>query len=166
MATTAFKGQPAHTKGDLPKVGQSVSFSNLVKHDLTETSLENYSGKKKVINIFPSIDTGVCAASVRKFNKEAAELENTVVFNISMDLPFALARFCGAEGIKNCETLSAFRSSFGKEWGLELTDTPLKGLFARSVVVLSKDNKVLYTELVPDITQEPNYEAALTASKQ
>ena len=163
MAQLTFRGQPAHTTGELPKVGSTVSFSKLVKNDLSEVSAGSYQGKNKVISIFPSIDTGVCAASVRHFNKEAASLKNTVVLNVSMDLPFANARFCGAEGIANCETLSAFRSAFGKEWGLEMKDTPLVGLLARAVVVLSADNKVLYTELVPEITQEPNYEAALKA---
>lgn len=163
MATTMFKGQPAHTNGDLPKVGQSVSFTQLVKTDLSEVSSDAYAGKYKVLNIFPSIDTGVCAASVRRFNKEAADLKDTVVLCISLDLPFANGRFCGAEGIKNCDTLSAFRSSFAKEWGLQLTDTVLKGLLARSVFVLSPDNKVIYSELVADITNEPNYDAALKA---
>lgn len=163
MAKLAFKGTPAHTTGDLPKVGQTMTFKNLIRNDLSEVSTETYAGKNKVLNIFPSIDTGVCATSVRTFNKEAGNLKNTVVLNVSMDLPFANARFCGAEGIKNCETLSAFRSQFGKDAGLVLSDTPLTGLFARAVVILSPDNKVLYTELVADIIQEPNYAAALKA---
>ncbi len=163
MATLALKGTPAHTVGDLPKVGQTMTFKSLIRNDLSEVSTETYAGKNKVLNIFPSIDTGVCAASVRTFNKEAANLKNTVVLNVSMDLPFANARFCGAEGIKNCETLSAFRSQFGKDAGLVLADTALTGLLARAVIILSPDNKVLYTELVPDIVQEPNYAAALKA---
>jgi thiol peroxidase len=163
MGKTSFKGQPSHTSGDLPKVGQSANFSQLVRNDLSEVSLETYKGKSKILSIFPSLDTGVCAASVRRFNKEAAQLKNTVVLNVSLDLPFANARFCGAEGISNCETLSAFRSSFGKDWGLKLLDSPLVGLLARAIVILSEDNKVLYTELIPEITQEPNYEAALQA---
>lgn len=163
MATLMFKGQPAHTAGELPKVGQTFSFSKLVRGDLSEVSADTFAGKKKVLNIFPSIDTSTCATSVRKFNKEAASLQNTVVLNISMDLPFAQNRFCGAEGITNCEALSAFRSAFGKESGLVMSDTPLVGLLARAVVVLSADNKVLHTELVPEIAQEPNYEAALKA---
>lgn len=163
MAKTAFKGTPANTVGDLPKVGQQVQFNKLVKTDLSEISAENFAGKYKVLNIFPSIDTGVCAASVRRFNKEATSLKNTVVINVSYDLPFALARFCGAEGIQNCETVSAFRSNLGKEWGLQLVDSPLAGLMSRSVVILNPENRVVYTELVPDITQEPNYEAALKA---
>ncbi len=163
MAKLAFKGTPAHTAGDLPKVGQAMTFKNLVRNDLSLVSNETFAGKNKVLNIFPSIDTGVCATSVRTFNKEASSLKNTVVLNVSMDLPFANARFCGAEGIKNCETLSAFRSQFGTDFGLVMTDTVLAGLFARAVVILSPDDKVLYTELVPDITQEPNYAAAMKA---
>jgi thiol peroxidase len=140
-----------------------MTFKNLIRNDLSEVSAETYAGKNKVLNIFPSIDTGVCATSVRTFNKEAADLKNTVVLNVSLDLPFANARFCGAEGIKNCETLSAFRSQFGKETGLVLSDTPLAGLLARAVIILSPENKVLYTELVSDIVKEPNYAAALKA---
>ncbi len=163
MAKTKFKTQPANTTGDLPQVGQAVKFSKLVKNNLTEVSLEDFAGKNKLLNIFPSVDTGVCATSVRKFNQEAANLKNTAVLNISADLPFAQARFCGAEGISNCESLSTFRSSFGKDWGVQMADTPLAGLLARAVIVLSADNKVLYVELVPEITQEPNYQAALKA---
>ena len=163
MSNIAFKGQPAHTVGELPPVGQTVKFSKLVKTDLSEVSEATYTGKYKILNIFPSIDTGVCAASVRRFNVEAASLKNSVVLCVSQDLPFANSRFCGAEGIANCDVLSAFRSDFGKSWGLEIADTVLAGLLARAVVVLSPDNKVLYTELVADITSEPNYEAALKA---
>lgn len=161
MSKITFKGQEANTAGELPKIGQTAAFSNLVKSNLSTVSIDAYEGKYKVLSIFPSIDTGVCAMSVRKFNQEAADLKNTVVLNISADLPFAHARFCGAEGITNCETLSTFRSDFGKEWGLKLLDTPLVGLLARAVVVLSPKNEVLYTELVSEITKEPNYEAAL-----
>ena len=163
MANIKFKGNPAHTSGELPKVGAKAPSFKLVKSDLSEASLENYSGKMKVLNIFPSVDTAVCAASVRKFNSEAAAAPNTVVLNVSMDLPFAQKRFCGAEGITNVEMLSAFRSSFGKDYGLLMTDTPLAGLCSRVVVVISADDKVLYTEQVADITTEPNYEAALKA---
>lgn len=165
MSKTAFRGGPANTNGELPKVGQVALFTKLVKNDLSEVSNENYKGMYKVISIFPSIDTGVCATSVRTFNKEAASLKNTVVLNVALDLPFAMARFCGAEGINNVETLSSFKSSFGKEWGLELIDTPLAGLHARAVIVLSPDDKVLYTELVSDIVNEPNYQAALAVLK-
>src|SRR3984957_16527559 len=163
MANIKFKGNPAHTSGELPKVGAKAPNFKLVKNDLSEASLESYAGKNKVLNIFPSVDTGVCATSVRKFNAEVSKAPNTVVLNISMDLPFAQKRFCGAEGITNVETLSAFRSSFGKDYGLMMTDTPLAGLCSRSVVVISADDKILYTEQVADITSEPNYEAALKA---
>lgn len=165
MAITAFRGSPTQTNGELPKLGQTALFSKLVKNDLSEVSNETYKGKNKIISVFPSIDTGVCAASVRRFNQEAASTNNTVILNIALDLPFAMARFCGAEGINNVETLSAFRSSFGREWGLEMTDSPLKGLLARAVIVLSPEDKVLYVELVNDIVNEPNYEAALKTIK-
>lgn len=161
MASLTFKGSPANTVGNLPTVGQKVTFSKLVKSDLSEATNTSYAGKRKVLNIFPSIDTGTCAASVRQFNKLAADMRNTVVLNVSLDLPFAQARFCGAEGIKNCESLSGFKSSFGADWGLTLTDSPISGLYARAVVVLSEDDQVLHTELVSDIVNEPNYEAAL-----
>lgn len=165
MAQTAFKGQPVNTVGRLPSIGETVRFSSLVKGDLSLASQLDYAGKYKILNIFPSIDTGVCAASVRRFNQEAANLKNTVVLNVSVDLPFAMSRFCGAEGIKNCETLSAFKSDLGKSWGLTMTDSPLAGLLARAVFVLSPDDKVLHAELVSDIVNEPNYEAALKAVK-
>lgn len=163
MALLKFKGQPANTISDLPKLGQVFNFSGLIRNDLSEVSSQTYQGKKKILSIFPSIDTGVCAQSVREFNKMATDLNNTVVLNISLDLPFANARFCGAEGIKNCETLSAFKSTFGKDSGLILQDTVLSGLLARAIIVLSEDNKVLHTELVSDITIEPNYQLALQA---
>lgn len=163
MASLKFRGNPANTNGNLPTVGQQVTFSKLVKGDLSEATNSTYAGKRKVLNIFPSIDTGTCAASVRQFNKLASDMRNTVVLNVSLDLPFAQSRFCGAEGIKNCESLSGFKSSFGTDWGLSLTDSPLAGLYARAVVVLSEDDKVLHTELVGDIVDEPNYEAALKA---
>lgn len=161
MASLKFRGNPANTNGNLPTVGQKVTFSKLVKSDLSEATNTTYAGKRKVLNIFPSIDTGTCAASVRQFNKLASDMRNTVVLNVSLDLPFAQSRFCGAEGIKNCESLSGFKSTFGTDWGLSLTDSPLAGLYARAVVVLSEDDKVLHTELVGDIVNEPNYEAAL-----
>lgn len=163
MATITLKGNPVHTSGELPAVGKVAPDFKLVKNDLSEVSLQNYAGKFKVLNIFPSVDTGTCAASVRKFNQEAARFDNAVVLNISADLPFAQARFCGAEGIKNCETLSAFRSQFGQEWGLKMTDSPLAGLLSRAVIVLSPDNKVLYTEQVNEIVNEPNYASALAS---
>ncbi len=163
MAKLALQGNPANTIGDLPKVGQKVQFSNLLKANLEVVNNETFAGKKKVLNIFPSIDTGVCAKSVREFNKLASDLKDTVVINVSMDLPFALGRFCGAEGIKNIESVSGFRSTFGKDMGLTMTDTALAGLYARAIIVLSPENTVLHTELVADIVQEPNYQAALKA---
>lgn len=161
MANITLKGNTIKTSGELPAVGSTAKDFRLTKSDLSDVSLENYAGKTKVLNIFPSVDTGTCAASVRKFNQEATKLNNTVVLNISADLPFAQARFCGAEGIKNCETLSSFRSNFGKEWGLQIENSPMASLLSRAVVILSPDNKVLYTEQVPEIVNEPNYEAAL-----
>jgi thiol peroxidase len=163
MANIKFKGNPAHTSGELPKIGANAPKFKLVKNDLSEASLESYAGKNKVLNIFPSVDTAVCATSVRKFNVEASKAPNTVVLNVSMDLPFAQKRFCGSEGIANAETLSAFRSSFAKDYGLMMADTPLAGLCSRAVVVISADDKILYTEQVADIASEPNYEAALKA---
>lgn len=161
MAKITLKGNAVNTSGSLPALGSTPVNFRLVRSDLSEATLDNFLGKTKVLNIFPSIDTATCAMSVRKFNEEAAKLNNTVVLNISADLPFAQARFCGAEGIKNCESLSAFRSTFGKDWGLQLTDSPLAGLLSRAVVILSPDNKVLYTEQVADIVSEPNYQAAI-----
>jgi thioredoxin-dependent peroxiredoxin len=161
MANITLKGNPVHTVGELPAVGTTTKDFQLTKSDLSEVTLSTYVGKTKVLNIFPSVDTGTCAASVRRFNVEAAKLNNTVVLNISADLPFAQARFCGAEGIKNVEMLSSFRSTFGKDWGLQISDSPLAGLLSRAVITLSPDNKVLYTEQVSETVNEPNYEAAL-----
>lgn len=165
MAQITFKGNPATTSGNLPNVGTTMKEFKLVKSDLSELTLSQYTGKNKILNIFPSIDTGVCATSVRKFNQEAANIPNTVVINISADLPFAQKRFCGAEGINNVETASTFRSGFGKEYGLELLDTPLAGLLSRCVIVLDKENKVIHTEQVADIVNEPNYQAAIQSVK-
>lgn len=164
MATTHFKGTPVNTTGNLPNIGVSAPNFNLVKKDLSTTTLADFKGKKVVLNIFPSIDTGVCAASVRRFNKEAAGLNNTVVLCVSKDLPFAQARFCGAEGIDNVVMASEFKNAnFSTSYGVLMTDGPLEGLMARSVVVLDENGVVKYTELVNDITQEPNYEAALAS---
>ncbi|WP_018676652.1 thiol peroxidase [Riemerella columbina] len=165
MANITFKGNPAKTVGALPEVGSTFKDFKLVNEELSEKSLNDYSGKRKVLNIFPSIDTGVCAASARKFNEEATQLDNTVVINISRDLPFALGRFCAAEGLNNVDTLSDFRGSFGEDFGVTLEDSPLKGLLSRAVVVLDENNKVLYTEQVAEITEEPNYANALAALK-
>ncbi|PCI26687.1 MAG: lipid hydroperoxide peroxidase [SAR324 cluster bacterium] len=164
MAQTKLKGNVVQTIGDLPSVGSQIPGFQLVKNDLSSQQLSDLQGKKIVFNIFPSIDTGVCATSVRKFNEEAGKLENTVVLCVSRDLPFALGRFCGAEGLENVTALSDFRSGdFGKAYGVELTDGPLAALMARAVVVADETGKVVYTELVPEITEEPNYEKALAA---
>lgn len=163
MATVTLKGNALETVGNLPKVGSSAPAFTLVKPDLSEVSLKDYQGKKLVLNIFPSIDTGTCAMSVRTFNQKATELENTEVLCISMDLPFALGRFCGAEGIDKVAAASGFRSSFGKDYGLTFSSGPLTGLYSRSVVVIDESGKVLYTEQVKETTQEPNYDAALKA---
>jgi len=161
MAKISFKGNPASTVGTLPAVGSHAPEFSLVSLQLAEVNLKEYAGKNKVLNIFPSVDTGTCAKSVRHFNEEASKLPNTVVLNISCDLPFAMGRFCGAEGIKNVELLSAFRSSFPDDYGLRLADSPLKALCSRAVVILSQDNKVLYVEQVAEIADEPNYDAAI-----
>ena len=161
MATTAFKGTPVSTVGDLPAPGQSAPEIQLVGSDLGEVTRPE--GRRTVLNIFPSVDTGVCAASVRKFNELAAGLENTEVIAASKDLPFALKRFCGAEGIERVTAASAFRSDFGQQYGVTMADGPMEGLLARSVVVLDTDGTVLHSQLVEDITQEPDYDAALAA---
>jgi len=164
MALTHFQGNPVKTNGNLPAVGTKAIDFSLVKADLSTISLADVKGKKVVLNIFPSVDTGVCAASVRRFNKEAGNLKNTVVVCISRDLPFALSRFCGAEGLANVVTASEFRNSdFSKAYGVLQIDGPLEGLLARSVVVLDENGVVKYTELVNEITEEPNYASALAA---
>ena len=162
MATVTLGGNPIHTSGELPKVGDSIKDFQLVKVDLSVANLESYKGSKLVLNIFPSIDTGTCATSVRQFNAKASELTNTKVLCISRDLPFAQKRFCGAEGIENVETLSDFKDgSFGKNYGLEIVDGPLAGLHSRVVIVADENGKVLHAEQVAEIANEPNYEAAL-----
>ena len=164
MATVTLKGNEIHTLGNLPVNGSKAPDFTLIKNDLSNTSLSDYKGQKVVLNIFPSIDTGTCAQSVRQFNQEAAELENTKVLCISKDLPFAQARFCGAEGIDKVETLSDFRDeNFGKAYNVEFTDGPLQGLHSRAVVVLDENGTVKYAEQVPEIVDEPNYKAALEA---
>ncbi|BFO68569.1 thiol peroxidase [Chryseobacterium sp. S0630] len=166
MSTTiTLKGNEVHTIGTLPSVGTTVKDFTLVDSGLAVKTLETFAGKKKVFNIFPSIDTPTCAASSRKFNEEASKLDNTVVINVSKDLPFALGRFCAAEGLNNVETLSDFRSSFGDDYEVTIADSPLKGLLSRAVIVTDENNKVVYTEQVPEIANEPNYDAALAALK-
>jgi thioredoxin-dependent peroxiredoxin len=162
MAQIKFKGNPANTVGNLPQAGSPAPDFKLTKSDLTDMSLKDLRGKRVVLNIFPSIDTPVCATSVRKFNSEADKLANTVILCVSEDLPFAHSRFCGAEGLKNVVTASDFRTrEFGKKYGVEITNGPLAGLLARSVVVLDETGEVFYTEQVPEITREPNYANAL-----
>ncbi|MGO1972269.1 MAG: thiol peroxidase [Propionibacteriaceae bacterium] len=162
MATTAFKGNPVSTVGELPAVGSPAPAYELVGEGLAPLTPGEVPGRT-VLNIFPSVDTGVCAASVRKFNELAAGLENTTVINVSKDLPFAQARFCGAEGIENALVGSAFRSGFGDDYGVTMTDGPLAGLFARSVLVLDQGGAVIHAQLVPEVTEEPDYDAAIAA---
>jgi thioredoxin-dependent peroxiredoxin len=162
MANITLKGNPIQTLGNLPAIGSTAPNFTLVKNDLSKISLKDFAGSRIVLNIFPSIDTGTCATSVRTFNKKSADLKNTVVLCISRDLPFAQSRFCGTEGISNAITLSDFATGqFGKDYNLEITTGPLAGLHSRSVIVLDENLKVLYTEQVPETTEEPNYEKAL-----
>ena len=166
MATTNFKGQPVKLIGEFIQVGKVAPDFELVKSDLSSFALKDLKGKNIVLNIFPSLDTGVCATSVRKFNKMAAGMKDTVVLAISKDLPYAQGRFSTTEGIENVIPLSDFRfSDFDESYGVRMADGPLAGLLARAVVVIGKDGKVAYTELVPEITQEPDYEKALAAVK-
>jgi thiol peroxidase len=162
MAEITFRGNPIHTAGDLPAVGEPAPAFALTGTDLGEVTNGDYSGQPVLLNIFPSIDTQVCATSVRTFNERAAE-SGANVLCVSQDLPFAAARFCGAEGIENVKPASTFRCSFGTDYGVTMTDGPLSGLLARAVVVIDGAGKVAYTELVPEIAQEPNYDAALDA---
>ena len=163
MATTALRGNPIHTVGDLPEPGSQAPAFELVKGDLSSVTSADLAGQRVILNIFPSIDTAVCATSVRTFNERAAALDNTAVVCVSADLPFAAARFCGAEGIENVITGSTFRGDFLDDYGVRMTDGPLAGVAARSVVVLDGDGTVLHTELVPEIAQEPDYDAAIAA---
>ena len=163
MATVTLRGNQIHTSGELPAVGSEVPDFSLTGGDLGDVTLESFAGQKVILNIFPSIDTPTCAASVRAFNEAAADREGTVVLCVSEDLPFAQNRFCGAEGITNVKTASTFRSSFLDDYGVKLVDGPMRGLAARAVVVLDGDGKVTYTQLVDDIGDEPDYDAALAA---
>ena len=165
MANITLQGNEIHTSGNLPELGTVAPDFTLVAEDLSEKTLSDFAGKKVVLNIFPSIDTGVCAASARKFNEEASALDNTVVVNVSKDLPFALGRFCASEGLQNVMNLSDYRGNFGENYGLTIADSPLKGLLSRAVVVVDENGTVKYTEQVPEIAQEPNYAAALEAVK-
>jgi thioredoxin-dependent peroxiredoxin len=166
MATITLKGNTIHTSGELPKKGQKAPDFLLTRANLADVSLKDFAGQRKILNIVPSLDTGVCAASARRFNQEAGKLNNVVILSISNDLPFAQKRFCEAEGIKAVVPLSELRSrQFGDTYGLRIADGPMAGLLSRAVVVLDENDTVLYTEQVPEITQEPNYDQALAALK-
>lgn len=166
MADITLKGNTIHTKGNIPAVGTQAPDFTLVKNDLSKTSLSDFKGHRLVLNIFPSIDTGTCAASVRQFNMQAAGLDGVYVLNISRDLPFAQGRFCGAEGIDRAISLSDFATGqFGQDYELEIVDGPLAGLHSRVVLVLDEKGKILYTEQVSELVDEPNYEAALAVLK-
>lgn len=166
MATITLKGNPIETVGELPVVGSKLPGFNLTNTDLQDCSLSDYASKNLVLNIFPSLDTPVCAASVRKFNTEASALENTAVLCISADLPFAHKRFCESEGLDKVHALSTFRSpQFGKDFGVEITTGPLKGLLSRAVVIADAEGRVKYVEQVPEIAQDPDFDTALAALK-
>lgn len=166
MTQITLKGSPINTIGNLPKVGSKAPEFTLVKDDLSVKTISDYKGKKLVLNIFPSLDTGTCAASVRRFNAEASGLENTVVLCISKDLPFAQARFCGAEGLHDVHNLSDFRTGqLGKDYGVEIIDGPLAGLESRAVVIIDEKGTITYTQQVGEIVDEPDYELAIAALK-
>lgn len=166
MNTIYFQGTPIHTYGELPAVGDKAPCFNLVSKDLSEITCDRFKGRRVVLNIFPSLDTAVCAASVRRFNQEAASLPGTTVLCVSMDLPFAAQRFCTAEGIDNLEVASAFRSpEFAKKYGVLMVDGPLAGLLARAVLIIDQDRNIVYRELVSEITHEPDYAAAISVLK-
>lgn len=167
MAKINFKGSPISTVGTLPKIGEKAPDFLLTDGSLTDKKLSDYTGKVKIINIVPSLDTSVCALSAKRFDAEVAKMQNVVVLTVSCDLPFAQGRFCKSEGVTNIITLSQMRNrAFGKDYGVEILDGPLAGIFSRAVVVLGSDNVVRYTEQVPEIGQEPDYEKALTAAKK
>ena len=166
MATVTLKGNPVAVSGNLPKKGDAAPDFSLTGKDLADVSLKTYAGKRKVLNIVPSLDTPTCAQSTRVFNQKASGMNNTVVLVVSADLPFAMSRFCSTEGLNNVVTLSTFRGrDFHGKFGVDVADGPLKGLTARAVVVLDENNKVLHSQLVPEIATEPDYEAALAALK-
>ncbi|MGJ8667085.1 MAG: thiol peroxidase [Patiriisocius sp.] len=166
MAKITLGGNPVETNGNLPENNSKAQNFKLVASDMGVKSLSDYSGLRKILNIFPSVDTGVCAASARKFNEEAAGLDNTKVLCISRDLPFAQARFCAAEGLENVEMLSDFKTGkFGDDYGLNIIDGPFSGLHSRVVIALDENHNIIYSEQVPEIGQEPNYQAALNALK-
>ncbi|HFC8535905.1 TPA: thiol peroxidase [Neisseria bacilliformis] len=161
MSKVTLQGNPVEIGGSFPAAGAAAPALSLAAGDLSDKTLTDFAGKRKVLNIFPSVDTNVCAQSVRTFNERASSLDNAVVLCISADLPFAQARFCGAEGLDNVVSLSTFRSSFARDWGVAIESGPLRGLTARAVIVLDENDKVLHAELVPEIAREPDYDAAL-----
>ena len=164
MATITLQGNPIHTVGELPKVGERAPEFRLTRGDLKDVSLKDFEGKRKLLNIVPSLDTGVCAASARRFNQEAAKVTGAVILTISCDLPFAQKRFCEAEGIQAVVPLSELRArKFGEDYGVRMTDGPLAGLLSRAVLVVDEKDRIVYTEQVPEIAQEPDYEKALKA---
>lgn len=164
MASIKLGGNPTETTGNLPNIGSKATNFELTTTELSSKSLSDYDGQRKILNIFPSVDTGICAASARKFNEEASKLDNTKILCISRDLPFAQKRFCAAEGIENVEMLSDFKDgSFGKNYGLEIKDGAFQGLHSRVVLVLNENNEILYSEQVPEIGQEPDYASAIKA---
>ncbi len=166
MSQITLKGNPIHTSGELPQVGSSAPDFVLTKADLSDVALEDFAGSRKILNIVPSLDTGVCAASALRFNKEVATLDNTVALTISRDLPFAQGRFCESNGVDKVITLSQLRNTdFGRSYGMEIVDGPMAGLLGRAVVVIDENNKVVYTQLVPEIAQEPDYDEVLKALK-
>jgi len=163
MTDITLNGTPVHTHGSLPTVGAKAPEFSLVGNDLSPVTLADFAGSRVILNIFPSVDTGVCAMSVRTFNERAAGLENTTVLCVSRDLPFAQARFCGAEGIENVSVASDFRTTFGEDYGVTMISGPLEGLLARAVIVVDEKGTVIHSQLVPEITTEPDYEAAIAA---
>lgn len=164
MATVTLEGESLNVGGHFPQIGETAHSFMLVNKDLKDVSLSEFAGKRKVLSIVPSIDTPVCATSTRVFNQRASEMSNTVVLVISADLPFAQSRFCGAEGLDNVVTLSTMRGrDFHKDYGVMITDPPLSGLMARAVIILDENDRVIHVELVPEITQEPDYDAAIAA---
>ncbi|HZB40971.1 MAG TPA: thiol peroxidase [Ilumatobacter sp.] len=163
MATVNLRGNPIHTSGELPEVGSQAPDFTVTGGDLSDVTLDQFAGKQLILNIYPSVDTPTCAASTRAFNERAGGRDDAAVLCVSQDLPFAFGRFCGAEGIENVKTGSVFRSSFLDDYGVKIVDGPLRGLAARAVVIVDGDGKVKYTQLVPEIGQEPDYDAALAA---
>jgi thiol peroxidase len=167
MATITLKGNPVHTSGELPSKGTTAPAFKLTGADLSDKGLEAFAGKKKILNIVPSLDTGICALSAKRFNEAAGAMKDTVLLNISADLPFAQKRFCDAEKLAHIVTLSTFRSpGFGRDYGLQIVDGPLSGLLGRAVLVLDAANRIVYAQLVPEIAQEPDYDAALDAVRK